>query len=107
MQAAIGAVPLGAGVASGDVILAVAVLSILITAPLGGIGIMVFGERVLDHGERSSYRFKDLREKLDLPHVGERVRDRQHDTVWKIIEEKEEWIEGQKGDHSRGPLPAI
>ncbi|MEJ2025395.1 MAG: cation:proton antiporter, partial [Deltaproteobacteria bacterium] len=73
VQAAIGAVPLAAGVASGEVILAVAVLSILLTAPLGAIGIMIFGERVLDRGERSTYRFKELREVLDLPHVGERV----------------------------------
>ena len=39
VQAAIGAVPLAAGVAAGDVILAVAVLSILTTAPLGAWGI--------------------------------------------------------------------
>lgn len=38
VQAAIGAVPLAAGVAAGDVILAVAVLSILFTAPLGAWG---------------------------------------------------------------------
>lgn len=47
VQAAIGGVPLSLGVASGDVILAVAVLSILITAPLGAIGIRVFSERFL------------------------------------------------------------
>jgi NhaP-type Na+/H+ or K+/H+ antiporter len=35
VQAAIGAVPLAAGLASGEVILAVAVLSIITTAPLG------------------------------------------------------------------------
>ncbi len=39
VQAAIGALPLSVGVASGDTILAFAVLSILITAPLGAIGI--------------------------------------------------------------------
>jgi len=39
VQAAIGAVPLSLGVASGELILAVAVLSIVITAPLGLIGI--------------------------------------------------------------------
>ncbi len=93
VQAAIGAVPLAAGVASGEVILAVAVLSILLTAPLGAIGIKVFGERVLDYGERSAYRFKDLREKQELPHVGERIRSKQFGTIWKIIEEKETWIE--------------
>ncbi len=47
VQAAIGAVPLEAGVKSGDVILAVAVLSILLTAPLGAIGIQFAGERWL------------------------------------------------------------
>lgn len=39
VQAAIGAIPLSLGIASGDLILAVAVVSILITAPLGAIGI--------------------------------------------------------------------
>jgi NhaP-type Na+/H+ or K+/H+ antiporter len=47
VQAAIGAVPLEAGVQSGDIILAVAVLSILLTAPLGAVGIQVAGERWL------------------------------------------------------------
>lgn len=93
VQAAIGAVPLAAGVASGEIILAVAVLSILLTAPLGAIGILILGEKILDHGEQSVYRFRDLREKLDLPHVGERVRNKRLGTVWKIIEEKEEWLE--------------
>ncbi len=39
VQAAIGAVPLAAGVSAGNTILTVAVLSILITAPIGAIGI--------------------------------------------------------------------
>jgi NhaP-type Na+/H+ or K+/H+ antiporter len=39
VQAAIGGVPLSMGVASGDIMLAIAVLSILFTAPLGAIGI--------------------------------------------------------------------
>ncbi len=47
VQAAIGAVPLAAGVGAGEVILAVSVLSILITAPLGAIGIMFTGKRWL------------------------------------------------------------
>jgi len=47
VQAAIGAVPLAAGVASGEIILAVAVLSIILTAPVGAIGIKFTGERVL------------------------------------------------------------
>ena len=92
VQAAIGAVPLAAGVAAGDLILAVAVLSILLTAPLGAIGIMIMGEKILDQGERSAYRFKDLRERFGLPHVGERVHDKRHGTVWKVIEEKEMWF---------------
>jgi NhaP-type Na+/H+ or K+/H+ antiporter len=41
VQAAIGAVPLASGVASGDTILAAAVLAIIVTAPLGAIGIRV------------------------------------------------------------------
>jgi len=93
VQAAIGAVPLAAGVASGEIILAIAVLSILLTAPLGAIGIMILGERVLDQEERSSYRFKDLRDKLELPSVGERVVSKEYHTVWKIIGERELWIE--------------
>ena len=93
VQAAIGAVPLAAGVVSGEVILAVAVLSIVLTAPIGAIGIMIFGEKVLDHGELSIYKFKELREKLALPHVGERVRSRHSNRIWKVIEEKEVWLE--------------
>ena len=48
VQAAIGAVPLTLGVHSGEIILALAVLSIVITAPLGAIGIKLIGERVLE-----------------------------------------------------------
>lgn len=47
VQAAIGAVPLAAGVESGELILAIAVLSIIITAPLGAIGIKFSGKRWL------------------------------------------------------------
>ena len=50
VQAAIGAIPLSLGVESGDIILAVAVLSILITAPLGAIGIHYFSEKLLEQG---------------------------------------------------------
>ena len=50
VQAAIGAVPLEAGVPGGEIILAVAVLSILLTAPLGAIGILFTGERWLERG---------------------------------------------------------
>jgi NhaP-type Na+/H+ or K+/H+ antiporter len=47
VQAAMGAVPLSLGVESGDIILAIAVLSILITAPLGAIGINYLSEKLL------------------------------------------------------------
>lgn len=47
VQAAMGAVPLAAGVKSGELILAIAVLSIFITAPLGAIGIKIAGEKLL------------------------------------------------------------
>lgn len=47
VQAAIGAVPLAYGVASGELILAIAVLAIVITAPLGAFGIRLLGERWL------------------------------------------------------------
>lgn len=47
VQAAIGAVPLAAGVVSGDVILAMAVLAIMVTAPVGAIGIRIAGEAYL------------------------------------------------------------
>ena len=111
VQAAIGALPLAAGVASGEVILAVAVLSILLTAPLGAIGIMALGERVLDKDERPIYRFRQVREKLSLPRVGERVRSKRFGTVWKIIEEKEVWLnnldEPETGAHLSDPTPAI
>jgi len=105
VQAAIGAVPLAAGVAGGEVILAVAVLSILLTAPLGAIGIKIMGERVLAEGKRPAYRFKDLRESLGLPRVGERLRSKTDGTMWKVIEEKEHW---QNGDDPAQPaLPLI
>jgi NhaP-type Na+/H+ or K+/H+ antiporter len=111
VQAAIGAVPLAAGVASGEVILAVAVLSILLTAPIGAIGIMIFGEKILDYGELSTYRFKELREKLALPHVGERVRSKVSGSIWKVIEQKEVWLKnpGKSGssEGALGLLPAI
>lgn len=48
VQAAIGAIPLSMGVPSGDIILAIAVLSILITAPIGAIGIEYFSKRCLE-----------------------------------------------------------
>lgn len=50
VQAAMGAVPLSLGVESGNIILAIAVLSILITAPLGAIGIHYSSEKLLEKG---------------------------------------------------------
>ncbi|SCY82288.1 cation:proton antiporter domain-containing protein [Alkaliphilus peptidifermentans] len=47
VQAAIGAIPMAAGVPQGELILALAVLSIIITAPLGAIGIKYAGEKFL------------------------------------------------------------
>jgi NhaP-type Na+/H+ or K+/H+ antiporter len=48
VQAALGSVALQSGIAEGQTILALAVLSILFTAPLGLIGIKFFGKRLLD-----------------------------------------------------------
>lgn len=47
VQAAIGAIPLSLGVQSGETMLAIAVLSILLTAPLGAIGIKVSAKKLL------------------------------------------------------------
>ncbi|WP_017470457.1 cation:proton antiporter [Amphibacillus jilinensis] len=50
VQAAIGSLPLAAGVETGGVILAIAVLSIIITAPIGAIGIKWSAPRLLNKG---------------------------------------------------------
>ncbi len=47
VQAAVGAIPLAAGIGAGNIILSVAVLSILITAPLGAIGIDLTYKKLL------------------------------------------------------------
>jgi NhaP-type Na+/H+ or K+/H+ antiporter len=108
VQAAIGAVPLEAGVPGGELILALAVLSILLTAPLGAIGISWWGEKVLEPEERHLYHFRTLREKLHLPHVGQRVRHRISRTQWKVIEEKELWVENPSGNGGPpGVMPAV
>jgi NhaP-type Na+/H+ or K+/H+ antiporter len=108
VQAAIGAIPLEAGVPGGDVILAVAVLSILVTAPIGAIGITLYGERVLEKDELSIYRFKTLRQQLGLPRVGDKVRHKFTGTVWKVIEEKETWVESPAGAGGQSQLvPAL
>lgn len=60
VQAAIGGIPLATGVASGDIILAMAVLSIIITAPLGAIGIKAAGNHWLsDDGRIGSETSKE------------------------------------------------
>ena len=51
VQAAIGAIPLAQGIAGGEVMLALAALSILVTAPLGAWAIPTFAPRLLARGE--------------------------------------------------------
>ena len=51
VQAAIGAIPLANGIAGGETILAIAALSILVTAPLGAWAIPTFAPRLLERGE--------------------------------------------------------
>lgn len=48
VQAAIGGVPLALGLSCGDIVLTVAVLSIIITAPLGALLIDIFSKRFLE-----------------------------------------------------------
>ena len=48
VQAAIGAVPLANGLSCGDIILSMAVLGILLTAPIGAIFIDNFYKKLLD-----------------------------------------------------------
>jgi NhaP-type Na+/H+ or K+/H+ antiporter len=50
VQAAVGAIPLSMGVASGAEILAIAVIAILFTTPLGTIGMNWYGEKALKIG---------------------------------------------------------
>jgi NhaP-type Na+/H+ or K+/H+ antiporter len=51
VQAAVGAVPLAEGIAGGDTILAIAALSIVVTAPLGAWAIPTFAPKLLELGE--------------------------------------------------------
>ncbi|NJN62721.1 MAG: universal stress protein [Coleofasciculaceae cyanobacterium RL_1_1] len=51
VQAAIGAIPLAQGIDGGETILALAVLSILVTAPLGAWAIPTFAPKLLERGE--------------------------------------------------------
>ncbi len=53
VQAAIGAVPLAMGVADGEIILALAVLSIVVTAPLGAMAIRLSAPRLLEFKEKA------------------------------------------------------
>ncbi|MDF2594953.1 MAG: cdu [Clostridia bacterium] len=55
VQAAIGAIPLASGVKAGDTILAVAVLAIMITAPLGAIGVDVSYKKWLHRTSIKTY----------------------------------------------------
>ena len=48
VQTAIGSVPLAAGLACGKIVLSVAVLAIIITAPLGAIGMDAAYQRLLE-----------------------------------------------------------
>jgi NhaP-type Na+/H+ or K+/H+ antiporter len=51
VQAAIGAIPLAQGISGGETILAIAALSILLTAPLGAWAIPTFAPKLLEKGE--------------------------------------------------------
>lgn len=51
VQAAIGGIPLAVGLPEGEYILAISVLAILVTAPLGAFGIDFFAPRLLKKGE--------------------------------------------------------
>lgn len=51
VQAAIGAIPLAQGIEGGETILALAVLSILVTAPVGAWAIPTFAPKLLERGE--------------------------------------------------------
>ncbi len=51
VQAAIGAIPLAVGIEGGDIMLAIAALSILVSAPLGAWAIPTFAPKLLEKGE--------------------------------------------------------
>lgn len=51
VQAAIGAIPLAQGITGGETILAIAVLSILVTAPIGAWAIPWFAPKLLERGD--------------------------------------------------------
>ncbi|GIW48610.1 MAG: potassium transporter [Caloramator sp.] len=58
VQAAIGAIPLSLGIPSGDVILAIAVLSILVTAPLGAVFIKLSSNVLLEKEDIKNVKVK-------------------------------------------------
>jgi NhaP-type Na+/H+ or K+/H+ antiporter len=105
VQAAIGALPLEAGVPGGEIILALAVLSVLVTAPPGAVGVSLLGEKFLAAQKPAGYRFATLRQELRLPRVGQRIRNKRYGTVWKVIEEKEVWAPGE--GEGAAPVPAL
>lgn len=94
VQAAIGAVPLAAGLPGGETILAASVIAIILTTPIAALSIPWIGERVLASSLKPVYRFKDLRVRLHIPRVGQRLRNRETGNIWKVIEEKELWLPG-------------
>lgn len=51
VQAAIGAIPLSQGIEGGEIILAIAILSILVTAPFGAWAIPTFAPKLLEKGD--------------------------------------------------------
>ncbi len=61
VQAAIGAIPLAQGIAGGETILAIAALSILVTAPLGAWAIPAFAPKLLARGEVDPTKTTDSR----------------------------------------------
>ena len=52
-----------------------------------------------------------MRQKLALPHVGERVRSKKSGRIWKVVEEKEIWLKElsavSNSDDDPHMIPAI
>jgi hypothetical protein len=53
VQAAIGGIPLAMGLSCGNIVLTVAILAILITAPLGAIGVDLTYKKFLKQGDEA------------------------------------------------------
>ena len=64
VQAAIGSVPLSMGLPCGQIVLSVAVLAILITAPLGAIGIDMTYKRLLHKEGRKENTYNTAEQSL-------------------------------------------